>query len=113
MKIEILNYVETNIMRYYVMHFLYCDWQQLRYYVVLLKPEVFAQQEQQAHCYLDHLRTWWMTSYKFYFLVEPQEIKGRQSSLISLEASRIKGRQSNLDKLHYLPLIMYIYGIVC
>ena len=51
-KIEILNYVETNIM-----HFLYCDWQQLRYYVVLLKPEVFAQQEKQAHCYLDHLRT--------------------------------------------------------
>ena len=45
-------------------------------------------------------------------LAERQEIKGRQSILISLDASRIKGRQSILDKLHYLPLIMYIYKIL-
>ena len=51
-----------------------------------------------------------MASHNLYILAERQEIKGSQSSLISLEVSRIKDRQSNLDKLHYLPLIMYIYG---
>ena len=53
-----------------------------------------------------------MTSYKLYFLAERQEIKGRQSSLISLEEPRIKGqtiqfRQTALSTPYYVHIWYY------